>query len=293
MSLTKKISAKFKLIGKRFTPVQVTDTCIQQHYNERIARSKNPLNKYGMKSFSQADEDGITLEILRRLEIDKGTYCEYGLGDGLECNTLALAVLYYRGFWVSGQELGFNPDGLDKSTFSFFKTWITSENVVSFYHRGCSNLGVENVDILSFDLDYNDLTFVDLLLKNKARPKLFIVEYNAKFIPPARFSVEFDDAAVWDDSDYMGASLQSFIDLFATFDYQLVCCNAATGSNAYFVHQSDMDRFLDIPDDVMDIYQTPYYMSLDYYSHVSSGKTGLRILQNTNEYWRKIKSESD
>ena len=30
---------------------------------------KNPLNKFGKKCFSQADEDGITLEIIKRLKI--------------------------------------------------------------------------------------------------------------------------------------------------------------------------------------------------------------------------------
>lgn len=61
----------------------------------------NPLNKFGKKCFSQTDEDGITIEILRRLElINNGVYAEYGVGNGTENNTLILAALGWKGFWV-------------------------------------------------------------------------------------------------------------------------------------------------------------------------------------------------
>ena len=58
----------------------------------------NPLNKFGKKCFSQSDCDGITIEILRRLNIiNKGTFIEYGVGDGLENNTLILKALGWKG----------------------------------------------------------------------------------------------------------------------------------------------------------------------------------------------------
>ena len=40
----------------------------------------NPLNSYGKKCFSQTDEDGITLEIIKRLKIDKGVLENWVLG---------------------------------------------------------------------------------------------------------------------------------------------------------------------------------------------------------------------
>src|SRR5215510_14214965 len=40
----------------------------------------NPLNRFGKKCFSQADEDGITIEILRRINsIEHGTFAEFGV----------------------------------------------------------------------------------------------------------------------------------------------------------------------------------------------------------------------
>jgi hypothetical protein len=50
--------------------------------------------------------------------------------------------------------------------------------------RVFSAIAASDVDVLSVDLDGNDLYFTEALL-NVLRPKLVIVEYNAKFPPPA------------------------------------------------------------------------------------------------------------
>ena len=50
--------------------------------------------------------------------------------------------------------------------------------------RGMSELVVDDIDLISVDLDGNDLYFCEELLKNGFRPSVFIVEYNAKFPPP-------------------------------------------------------------------------------------------------------------
>ena len=67
----------------------------------------NPLNSYGKKGFSQTDEDGITLEIIRRIGIKKGIFAEFGPGDGTENNTISLAALGWKGFWVGSENLKF------------------------------------------------------------------------------------------------------------------------------------------------------------------------------------------
>jgi hypothetical protein len=64
-------------------------------------------------------------------------------------------------------------------------------------------------------------------------PKLLIVEYNAKFPPPIKWKIRYDERHSWDGTDYFGASLQSLAELLAGFSYTLVCCNAATGANAF------------------------------------------------------------
>ena len=82
-------------------------------YDESLVRSHpNPLNRCGKKVFSQNEEDGITYEIIRRIGVQNGVFAEFGVGDGLENNTILLALLGWKGFWVGGQELVINlpPD---------------------------------------------------------------------------------------------------------------------------------------------------------------------------------------
>ena len=55
-------------------------------------RLKNPLSARPRKYWSQADEDGILEEIFSRMELCDvtGTFIEFGVGDGSECDTLSL-----------------------------------------------------------------------------------------------------------------------------------------------------------------------------------------------------------
>ena len=81
----------------------------------------NPLNQYGKKCFSQTDEDGITLEILRRINcLESGIFAEFGVGNGTENNTLILKALGWKGFWVGGEDLAFEIKQ-PREFFSYFK----------------------------------------------------------------------------------------------------------------------------------------------------------------------------
>jgi hypothetical protein len=76
---------------------------LQESSENRKNNHPNPLNRFGAKCFSQSDEDGITLEILKRIgSIEKGAFAEFGVADGTENNTLILLSLGWRGFWVGG-----------------------------------------------------------------------------------------------------------------------------------------------------------------------------------------------
>ena len=89
------------------------------------------------------------------------------------------------------------------------------------------------------DLPKNDLG-VDL--ENNFKPSVFIVEYNAKFIPPSKFVMDYNESHRYSLDDYFGASLTSYNDLFNSHNYRLICCNSFTGCNAFFVkyfHQTN------------------------------------------------------
>jgi hypothetical protein len=230
----------------------------------------NPLNSFGRKSFSQADEDGITLEIIRRLNLQGGTYAEFGVGNGLENNTIILASLGWNGFWVGGEDLAFRCHSSDK--FTYIKDWITLENIIKLTNHGLSSIKAESLDVVSLDLDGNDIYFVEKLLANSINPKLFIVEYNAKFIPPSKFQILYNANQKWTGDDYFGAALMNFVELFKTFVYDLVCCNSHTGSNAFFVKGEYSFAFRDVPKEIFDIYTPPRYHLYDNFGHKTSPK---------------------
>jgi hypothetical protein len=253
------------------------DLLLRHGAHALYAAHPNPLVKFGRKCFSQTDEDGITLEIVRRLGVENGRFAEFGVGDGLENNTIILGALGWSGFWVGGEDLAF--DASRTARLRYAKDWITLENIVGHARAGLEFLGQlgagrgDELDVISLDLDGNDIYFVAALLKSGLRPKLFIVEYNAKFPPPARFQISYDAANVWVGDDYMGAALANFSDLFGKHGFRLVCCNACSGTNAFFVRGEYSGLFGDVPEDIRDVYAEPRYHTYQWFAHRTSART--------------------
>src|ERR1700687_1708049 len=66
-------------------------------------RDAKRLEPFGFKVYSQCDEDGIIQEIFDRLGIKQGRFCEIGVANGLECNSLFLIHKGGRGWWIEGE----------------------------------------------------------------------------------------------------------------------------------------------------------------------------------------------
>ena len=238
----------------------------------------NPLNTFGKKCYSQTDEDGITLEILRRIDcLKNGTYGEYGVGNGTENNTLVLAALGWRGFWVGGETLLPNINQGRGNKFCYVKDWITLDNIVKITSRCLQQIERDTIDVISMDLDGNDIHLIRALLATGLRPKLFIAEYNAKFPPPIEFEIVYDSKHIWDGDDYFGASLTSLNKLFNKYNYRLICCNSHTGSNAFFIDQKFSHSFDDVPMDLNELFVGPRYVLYKQYGHPIATKTIERI----------------
>lgn len=258
-------------LADHHTLTEVHDLLLENAAMNWRKSSPNPLARFGQKSFSQNDEDGITIEILRRIGLTNGTYAEYGVGNGLENNTLILASLGWRGFWVGGEELAF--DVHQSQRLHYIRDWITLNNIYHLTLQGLNFLQVTSPDVVSLDLDGNDYHFVEHLLQSHIEPALFIVEYNAKFVPPACFVMDYNASHQWDGSDYYGASLSAYAELFSQHGYRLVCCNAQTGSNAFFVKEKYSAAFTDVPEAILDLYVEPRFYLYKKYGHPLSPKT--------------------
>jgi hypothetical protein len=248
----------------------VRDLMLRGITDEVIRTHPNPLNRHGRQCFSQSDEDGLTLEIVRRLGIEAGTFAEFGVGDGLENNTLILAALGWKGFWIGGEALAF--DAARTARLRFTQARIDLTNIVTLATDSMRWLGQPQLDVISLDLDGNDIYFVRALLEAGFSPRLFVVEYNAKFPPPLRFQIVYNAQHVWAGDDYFGASLTSYAELFAEFGYRLVCTNAHTGANAFFVRGEDVHLFEDVPSDIDALYTPPRYQHYARFGHKRSAK---------------------
>lgn len=250
---------------------QTSDLLLLHYWQSLKANTPNPLNKCGAKYFSQNDEDGITLEIIRRLKIETGVFAEFGVGNGTENNSLVLLANGWKGLWVGGEDLCFNHNR-NPNHFVFLKKWVTRQNIVKIFTSGIKAIGEQHVDILSLDLDGNDYYLIEQLLLAGISPKLFIVEYNSKFPPPIKWKIPYDENHIWEFDDYFGASLAEFDGLMRGFGYTLICCNFS-GSNAFFVKNELMDDFHDIPKNILDIFYGPQYFVLQSLGHKPSPRS--------------------
>ena len=245
---------------------------------------KNPLLEYSGKVFSQSDEDGITFEILRRIGIDRGNFVEFGVGNGLENNTLSLLARDWKGIWFgTGQQLGFdlNPNKIDQLNFNVYDSWVTKENITDLIKTGLESIRETRVDLMSMDLDGNDYYFIKEILETGYSPSVFIAEYNGKFMPPIKFTIDYDPEFHWNGDDYNGASLSLLNELFEEHDYSLVACNIS-GVNAFFVKNQFMDKFQDIPVGVEKLFNAPKFFvgCLDVWGHWNSVDGKTKVIEN-------------
>jgi hypothetical protein len=163
---------------------------------------------------------------------------------GLENNTHLLMLQGFKGFWVEG-----NPDRVayvaqQLGGLEFENRLVVRERMVSLRTlpellKDIRSFPGEAIDVLSTDIDGNDLYILTEMLKS-VRPKLIVAEYNPKFPPPLRVVIDYDENHAYATDDFYGASLMSFVD--ALQGYRLVSCNIS-GVNAFFVRDDLADLF--------------------------------------------------
>lgn len=254
--------------------VRIIDLQIIQSYKENQLNHPNKFCRFGKKVYSQSDEDGLTNEIIKRIGIENGNFVELGVGDGTENNTLFLRSLGWSGLWVGGQKLAYK---LESNYLKFIRTWITKDNIVSIIKKNSS----QRIDLLSVDLDGNDYHILNEILHSDISPEIIILEYNARFIPPQKFIMPYNvnhKYPKYKHDDFFGASLESFNKLLSNFKYSLVCCNAATGANAFYVKSKYRKLFKEVPKSLIEIYSSPNYITPLKYGHLKSLKTIKNIL---------------
>jgi hypothetical protein len=212
------------------------------------------LNHFGASVFSQADEDGITLEIVRRLKLPHGQAIEIGVGSGTQNNTLILLALGWKAIWLGNESLRYSTDS---SRVAFRKCWVTVENVERELQLAAETLRDWNeptaCDVLSVDIDGNDVYVTEKLLKNGWNPSLIIIEYNPLLPPPIAWARDYAPSNTPRLSHY-GASLQFICDALQPLGYHLLACALQNGNNAFFVADRHLTLFPEASGSIENIY---------------------------------------
>ena len=172
------------------------------------------------KVYSQNGEDGVIESIFDIIGTDSKYAVEIGTQDGTECNT---RLLREKGWQVTQ----FDGDYYNQIVH---EEYFTVENINSIFE----SYGIpKNLDLLSIDIDSNDM-WVWNALEDSYKPRVVVIEYNAKIPPTESKSVAYDPELVWNGSDYMGASLKALHLVGKKKGYSLVYCEN-NGVNAFFV----------------------------------------------------------
>jgi hypothetical protein len=185
------------------------------------------LSIYENKVFSQNGEDGITEKLIELIYCGDNRnkyYVEFGVQDGMECNTRILRERYH---WMGLQMDG----GNENESINLRREFITKDNVVELFQIYEVPY---NINVLCVDIDYNDFYCLNKILENYLCD-ILICEYNATHFPHEDKIIIYDETKYWDGTtNYFGASLLSLYKLGKKYNYTLVYCDA-NGVNCFFI----------------------------------------------------------
>jgi len=185
------------------------------------------LSLFEKKVFSQNGEDGIIMKLVELIYNGNNNnkfYVEFGVENGMECNTRILREHYnWNGLQMDGNN--------ENDKFNLRKEFITKENVLELFKK--YNVP-HNINVLSVDIDFNDFYCLKEILVNY-QCDIIICEYNATHLEYEDKIVIYNKNERWDGSNYFGVSLLSLYKLAKKYNYSIIYCNA-NGVNCFFIH---------------------------------------------------------
>jgi hypothetical protein len=217
------------------------------------------LTSYDHKVYSQNGEDGIIAEIFKRIGVKDKSSVEFGVQWGLECNSLWLLIQGWTGMWIESDFacceaiIAAHGHYMNSGHLTLCHQFVDVDNINEII--GLKYLNRE-IDLLSIDIDHNDY-WVWRAIKT-VNPRVVVIEYNGTWRPPVAITVPYEPRAVWNGTNYMGASLSALSHLAVEKGYKLVGCEI-TGTNAFFVRDDLVGNLFLNPGDVEEHYESAKY----------------------------------
>ncbi len=187
---------------------------------------------------SKHGEDGLILGLFERVGVERHTFVEIGIQDGLECNSANLAFHFgWSGVMLEGgeayaHEASKNYANVPRVTIR--QSFVTRENVNALLDETKAD---RDCDLFSIDIDGNDYWIWEAL--EDFRPRLVVAEYNAYFGPERAVTIPYDPQFAHRGKyprGYMGASLAALNKLASKKGFALVA-GSDLGRNAFFLRR--------------------------------------------------------
>lgn len=247
--------------------IQVQKRQLEIAIEDYILKYRDGNNRYTEKSlkrfeaqvFSQNGEDGVIAEIFRRIGTTNKFFVEFGVGPGIENNTLNLLMSDWQGVWIEGdparnaQINEMHKDRIEHGRLKTINAYVDVNNLEELF--GSSGVP-SSFDLLSIDIDSNDWHVWRAL--NHFLPRVVVIEYNSTYPADADVTIEYDPTFRWDGTSHFGASLKSLVMLGESKGYKLVGCDFI-GVNAFFVRADLVSDVFEGPLTAEHHYEPPRY----------------------------------
>jgi len=192
------------------------------------------LRDYERRVYSQFGEDGVIERIFELIEPSSKFAVEFGAADGIKGSNVRRLIVEEG--WSSFQIEG-NPELAAKLHAGYaenprvktLEAWVFPGNIeILFEDNGVP----PDLDLLVIDIDSNDYYIWKVI--HNFRPKVVQIEFNPFYPPPELMVIDFHPMNYWDNSSYVGASVETLDRLAKKKGYELVYI-MSDGPNAFFV----------------------------------------------------------
>ncbi|MES2353048.1 MAG: hypothetical protein V4568_01395 [Pseudomonadota bacterium] len=223
-------------IAKKLEDLQESIGRIEKRQLEQAASCE--LNAHEFKVFSQNGEDGIIQFLVRKIEIPKKIFVEFGVHDYTESNTRFLMKNdYWSGLVIDGSEANIRRIKSDelywRHNLKAECAFINLDNINKLIE---SNGIAADIGLLSVDIDGNDYWVWEAI--DCISPRIVVCEYNSLFGPTRKVTSIYSESFVASKAHYSGlywgASIAAFDHLAKAKGYSLVGSNRM-GNNLFFV----------------------------------------------------------
>lgn len=233
-------------------------------------KSPRRLSRFGYKMYSQFDEDGIIHEIFKRIGTRSRRFLEFGVGNGVENNSLALLAAGWTGAWIEANREQFSvaeaifAKNIQDGNLKIINEYVYRENINELIYQLFGDN--PDLDMLSIDIDGNDYWVWEAI--TSVSPRLIVIEYNGTWRPHISVTTEYSKDNYWKGNNHFGVSLKALEIMGRKKGYSLVGCGLA-GANAFFVRDDLIGHNFHPPFTAEEHYEPARYFLFSHAGHVA------------------------